>query len=169
MTPNWGVYAEGVRLIALRALGDPAQAADVAQEAITRAIASLADGRPDPIRDVGGFVYGIARHIIADLHRSQSRNVPIDETPEVPTAHPDALESAIAEEDRQRVRSALQELPASDRDLLHDFFVDGLTADVIAARLGETPVNIRKRKSRALERLRRVFGGHGKRSGATGE
>jgi RNA polymerase sigma-70 factor (ECF subfamily) len=152
------VYAAGIRLLALRALGDASLADDIAQEAVTRAIAAIASGRGDSIADVGGFVYGIARHLIADVHRARGRTVELDAVPEPPAPAVNALDAAIAEEDRRRVRAALDELPPADRDLLRCFFLEGLRAEEVGERLGETPVNIRKRKSRALERLRRLFG-----------
>lgn len=156
----WALYADGIRLIAMRALGDPALADEVAQESVTRAIASLATAREQPIIDVGGFVFGIARHLIADVHRARGRTQSLDSVPEPRTQSPTALEIVIADEDARKVRSALHELAPSDRNLLRLFYVDGLDADEIGQRLGETSVTIRKRKSRALERLRRAFTGH---------
>ena len=167
--PPWHVYVEGVRLIALRRLGDASLADDVAQEAITRAIASLAAGRSEPIGDLGAFVYGIARHLITDLHRGGGRTVPLDSVAEPLEPRADALDQAIASEERHQVHEALAQLDPADRQLLTQFFVEGLDADAIATRLGSTAVNIRKRKSRLLERLRRlVRGSHENGSGSTG-
>lgn len=168
--PPWHVYAEGVRLIALRRLGDASLADDVAQEAITRAISSLVDGRSEPISDLGAFVYGIARHLIADLHRGGGRTVPLESVAEPLEPRASALDTAIAAEERQQVNDALQRLDAADRDLLTQFFIEGRDADDIARRLGSTAVNIRKRKSRLLQRLRRlVKGGHESDPSPTGE
>ena len=44
-----------------------------------------------------------------------------------------------------------------DRDLLHMAFFDGATSEELAQRLHEPAARIRKRKARALERLRRAF------------
>lgn len=158
--PPWHIYAEGVRLIALRRLGDASAADDIAQEAITRAISSLATGRAEPIADLGAFVYGIARHLIADLHRGAGRTVALEEIVEPAESRPGALDLAVANEERQQVRDALNELSAADRDLLRQFYSDGREAEEIASRLGTTVVNIRKRKSRLLERLRALVRGH---------
>ena len=46
---------------------------------------------------------------------------------------------------------------AADRDLLGLCYFEGLTAVEIADRLGEPPERIRKRKSRAVERLRQAL------------
>ena len=168
--PDWEVLGEGVRIIAVRALGDSVKAEDVAQESIARALASFASGRAEAIEDPAAFVYGIARHIITDVHRASGRIVSIDFVDEPPAPHIDALDGVIAEEDAVRVRAAVTELPTADRDLLRLYFVDGLRAEEIATRLREPIVNVRKRKSRALERLRRIFlGCHAEPSSPTGK
>lgn len=159
--PAWEVYAAGVRLVALRALGNPALADDIAQEAVARAISMVAADRADAVADMGAFVYGIARHLIADVHRARDRTIPLDAIAEPAEVAIDALEAAIATEERQLVRAALAGLSVSDRNILRLTFFDGLNADEIARRLRDSAVNIRKRKSRALQRLRRAFlGGH---------
>lgn len=157
VAPGWEVVREGVRIIALRALGNASLAEDIAQESVARAIAALDSNRADSIGDVGAFVYGIARHLIADVHRGSGRSVSIDSVAAPPAPHVDALNAVIADEDAARVRVAVSQLPAGDRDLLRLYFVEGLQADEIAKRLREPMVNVRKRKSRALERLRRIF------------
>lgn len=166
--PQWRTLADGIRLIALRALGDATQAEEVAQEAITRGLATLAQTREAPILDLGGFVYGIARHLIADIHRGRGRTISLDAVVEPEAQSANALDAMIAAEEAGRVRIALEELPAPDRDLLRLFFVDGLQAEEIGLRLGEPPANIRKRKSRALMRLRATFG-HDEHVRATGK
>jgi DNA-directed RNA polymerase specialized sigma24 family protein len=52
---------------------------------------------------------------------------------------------------------ALASLPAVDRELLECCFVQGERVAAIAARTGEPADRIRKRKSRALERMREVL------------
>lgn len=151
------MYADGVRLIALRALGERSLADDIAQEAVARAIAVLAEGRGETIGDLRAFIYGIARHLIADAHRARDRTVALDGVAEPPEPRLDALETTIADEERRQVRAALKELPPRDRNILRLCFFEGLDAVAIAARLRESVVTIRKRKSRALERLRRAF------------
>lgn len=155
----WQLYANGVRLIALRALADPAAADDVAHEAIARAMSALAS-RSGEIGDLRAFIYGIARHLIADAHRAAKRTLPIDSIPELPAPAIDALDATIGAEDWSRVHAAIRNLSERDRDLIELFFVEGLAADAVAVRLGDTPVNIRKRKSRVLERVRRALSGH---------
>lgn len=157
--PQWDLYARGVRLIALRALGNAAMADDIAQESIARAMAKAAVAPPGTIADMGAFVHGIARHLIADVHRGADRLVPLDDVEEPGVTGIDVLSALIADEERARVREAIAQLSEGDRDILRWSFFDGLQPDEIARRIRQSAVSVRKRKSRALDRLRRAFFG----------
>ena len=148
----------GLRTMALRALGDLQVADDVAQEAIARALQAIRAGRlADPSRMVG-FVTSIARHIIVDHINALGRTTSIETvTVEWAAAQPDALAQLISAEQRAHLAAALAALAADDRYLLRLCYYDGLTPMQIARRVGENAVVVRKRKSRALERLREQF------------
>jgi RNA polymerase sigma-70 factor (ECF subfamily) len=141
--------------MALYALGDPSTADDVAQEAVTRALA-----RADELREpahTAAFVAGIARHIITDHIRARRRvEIDVDEV-EIAQAHPDALALLMADEERAQLRAALLRLSAGDREVLRLSYEEGLGPAEVGERLSETSTVIRKRKSRALERLRANF------------
>jgi len=109
--------------------------------------------------DIGAFVRGIARHVIADIQRGRRRSAPLQAVPETEhgTGRDDPLTALVTAEERDRVRLALTQLSAGDRDILHLSFFEGLTPVEIAERLGEPALRIRKRKSRALRRLREAF------------
>lgn len=149
----------GLQIMALRALGDPDAAEEVVQETLVRAWEAMRAGRPDDPEKLGAFVRGIARHVIADTHRTRRRS------PSLEAVHPEALGSdrdnplaaLISAEERASVRLALSRLSAGDREILRLSFFEGLTPVAIAERLGEPALRIRKRKSRALGRLRRAF------------
>lgn len=138
-----------------RALGDVDEARDVVQETLARALAALRDNRIPPSVPIEAFVYGIARHVIADVRRRRMRDG-------VPTVDPGALhapdlsplDALIQREERDLVARALSALPPADRDLLERCFVGGERVAAIAAQLGQPADRIRKRKSRALGRLR---------------
>ncbi len=164
----------GLQIMALRALGDPEAAEEAVQETLVRALEALRDGRPRDPEKLGAFVRGIARHVIADAHHARQRSAPLDAVPE--TQHGaggnDPLSALISDEERDSVRRALARLSAADRDILHLSFFEGLTPLEIAERLGEPALRIRKRKSRALRRLREAFSrasatGHDSRSSET--
>lgn len=156
----------GLQIMALRALGDPEAAEEAVQESLVRALEALRDGRPRDPKKLGAFVRGIARHVIADAHHARRRTAPLDALPETQrgTVNDDPLSSLITDEERDQVRRALGQLSAADRDILHLSFFEGMTPVDIAERLGEPALRIRKRKSRALRRLREAF----ERASATG-
>ena len=164
----------GLQLMALRALGTMLAAEEVAQETLARAVLALQNGHPvDPL-GVPAFVAGIARHVIADTLRASRRVVSLDALgrSEPVAVQADALDALVSAAERERVRAALRQLSPDDRELLRLCYFDGLTPAELAARLGEPAERIRKRKSRALERLRTAFrggdpaGGHGSEAGA---
>lgn len=149
----------GLQIMALRALGDPEAAEEVVQETLVRALEALRDGRPNDPEKLGAFVRGIARHVIADTQRARQRHAPLDvvESTACGTSQNDPLTALISTEERDRVRQALTRLSAGDREILHLSFFEGLTPLEIAERLAEPGLRIRKRKSRALGRLRQAF------------
>ncbi|HEY4217273.1 MAG TPA: sigma-70 family RNA polymerase sigma factor [Gemmatimonadaceae bacterium] len=152
--------ANGIRIIALRRLGDADAARDVVQETMTRLLDALAK---DQLRDadrLGAFVRGIALHVIADHQRAAARLAPLSDDL-VPDGRIDSLDGLVRDEDVARLRDALARLSETDRDVLHLTFIENLSPRAVAARLREPAERIRKRKSRALERLRAAFFGDG--------
>ncbi len=156
----------GLRLMALRVLGSLHAADEAAQETIARAVVAIQNGQPQDPERIPAFVSGIARHVIADACRSRKRDLPLDSLTEgaSATGAADALAALISTTEQEAVRSALARISPQDRELLHLAFYEGLSPAEIAARTGEPGERIRKRKSRALERLRDAFlggsGGH---------
>lgn len=149
----------GVKIMALRALRDPETAEEAAQETLVRALEAMRNGRPRDPEKLGAFVRGIARHVIADAQRASERSVPLQapQQQKLSTHRDDPLTALITTEERNRVRLAMTRLSAGDREVLHLSFFDGLTPREIAEQLGEPALRIRKRKSRALSRLRQAF------------
>lgn len=157
--------ARGLEIVAVRALGDADEARDAVQETLARALAAIRDNRLPPGVPLEAFVYGIARHVIADVQRRRVRERGATGDPgDLPAPGPSALEALVDAEERETVARALAAIPTADRELLEWCFVDGERVAAIAVRLGEPAERVRKRKSRALERLRQGFGGGHKTS-----
>ena len=148
------LLADGVRIIALRSLGDPDAAREVAQETIARTLRAVSNGQLRDPRALGGFVRGIARHVIADEIRRRHRTVSLEPELADPAGDADPLDALVHAEQAAAVRRAMRQLSPGDRRIIHLSFVDGLTPAAVAERLHEPAGRIRKRKSRALERLR---------------
>lgn len=149
----------GLELLALRALGDRELAREAAQEALARAVTAAAKGTTIAAGRLAAFVAGIARHVVTDFRRARIRTPSVDiDTLPLPSSGPDPLEQLLERADADAVRTALTALPPADRELLRLSFFEGMTPGEIAAHLGEPAERIRKRKSRALDRLRSAFG-----------
>lgn len=149
----------GIFLMALRALGDSDAADEVAQESLTRALEVLRC--PEKTANVGAYVAGIARHVIADRFRATARIVSIDQvnSDAFLDKATDVLTALCSEGELAGVRVALGELSEDDRDLLRLCYFEGLTPTEVAGRMGMPPDRIRQRKLRALQRLRIAFDG----------
>jgi len=130
----------------------PDQAADAVADTFLRALTDLE--RFD--RQPGGFepwLFGIARHVIADTHRATARRlrlVPHDE----PVAPAGPLESLLDGEEIDAMRRAFERLSPADKELLELRVVAGLSADEVAIVLGKQPGSVRMAQSRAISRLR---------------
>jgi RNA polymerase sigma factor (sigma-70 family) len=155
----------GLRIIALRALGDMDAAEDAVQEALSRAVVALADGRLDDPAKLPAYVAGIARHVCLHIVRDRKDTIPIDDAgssattadhPQLRSPH-DALAALISSADEERLRVAFGELPSTDQQLLRLCFYEERTPAEVAAKLGEPADRVRKRKERALARLRAAF------------
>lgn len=151
------VLRSGIVLMALRALGDPAAAEEIAQEALSRAFTATRE--PSATANLGAYVAGIARHVIADYFRARQRTGPMSQAAfeSVRDESPDALAVLCSDGEAARVRDALGALTDGDRELLTLCYFQDLPPTEIATRLGVPPERIRQRKLRALQRLRAAF------------
>jgi RNA polymerase sigma-70 factor (ECF subfamily) len=135
-----------------------ASAVDVAQE-VCLAVLTALPGYQDQGRPFLAFVYGIAAHKVADVHRAAARNraEPVAELPESPEL--DAGPEQVAERGELTTRMAilLRVLPAKQREILVLRVVVGLTAEETAEAVGSTPGAVRVTQHRALARLRRAL------------
>jgi RNA polymerase sigma-70 factor, ECF subfamily len=150
----------GVRIMARRKLGDSDIIEDVVQETIVRAQTEIDRGRLHDRAKLGAFVRGIAHHVIADTLERRRRTDRLDLNPEassVSSEKRDVLRMLVDEEEFAELRAALRKLSVEDRELLRLSFDEGLSPMEIATRIDTSAVNVRKRKERALNRLRQVF------------
>jgi RNA polymerase sigma-70 factor, ECF subfamily len=146
----------GLRIMALRALGDPDAAEDAVQESLLRALKAVTpELASDPTR-LGAFVGGIARHVISDMRRQAARAATLSDLyPDHRSVDP--LDHVVTAEERAEVRNAFAHLTAAEQTILRASFFDGMTPAQIAAQEAQPSEVVRKRKSRALARLRSIL------------
>jgi RNA polymerase sigma-70 factor (ECF subfamily) len=163
----------GLRLMALVRLKNAEAAEEATQESMVRVLDAIRQNRLEDRSRLGAFARGIAHHVIVDMQRARARMLPMDEGDQrmaVPDL--DALSLLVTTEESGRVRAAMAALSSSDQEVLRFSFYEELTPSALGERLGEPAERIRKRKQRALERLRAAFfgaGGHAAPTPSTGE
>jgi RNA polymerase sigma-70 factor (ECF subfamily) len=149
---------DGLRLIALRALGNSTDAEDAAQETLTRAVQAVQAGRVPRDVPLARFVHGIAKHVVADVARRRGRVQELPGVELITDSAPNALDALVRADERVRVRAAIARLSSEDRDILRHCYGAGTRIVDLARELNEPPERLRQRKSRALQRLRTLLG-----------
>lgn len=102
------------------------------------------------------FVYRIAAHKIADAHRTASAapTRPIETVPEPVDDRLDPADRAVASDLTRRLLPLLDDLTATQREIIVLRVAAGLSAEEVGAVIGKTPAAVRMTQSRAMARLR---------------
>ena len=127
---------------------------DVAQEvciAVFRALPSYREQGDSFL----AFVYGIARHKVADAHRAAARDLsfPTADAPDGLDSAPGPERAALRGELTGRLARLLGVLPERQREILLLRVVVGLSAEETAAAVDSTPGAVRVAQHRALAKL----------------
>jgi RNA polymerase sigma-70 factor (ECF subfamily) len=142
-----------VLLMAWARARDSEAAVDLAQDTMLAVLKAVRNGQLIDAERLPGFVRGTAKNIINNHLRGRERVHPAPET-SLPQPGPDPEQLAGQAERMEQVRRALAELRPADRQILLLTLTEGLTPREIAERLGLGSEVVRKRKSRALARLK---------------
>lgn len=159
------VYREHVapvwRYVRTRVPSD-ADAEDVTSEVFVRAMRSW--NRYDPRRGgVGGWLTGIAHHVVADWWARRVRELPTDEIPEsrADAADGDAADPesvALRHADSDDVRRHLSVLTPREREAVALRFGSQLSSEEIGAAMGISAPAARMLVYRGVGKLREVMG-----------
>ncbi len=161
MSPSTGKYPEFERLyrehgglayvMAMRILGDRQLAEDATQESWIRIARELDRGVAPRFEQ--SFVLAITRNEALRI-ASRRGHPPLRTEPFAPPG-PDPIQ---VQEERKRLRQALQRLPEDDQHLLEMQFIDQASPKDLRTRFGVNSRNaIWKRLRAAKERLRKAF------------
>jgi len=141
--------------ICLKVLGDPDEAQDAAQDAFVQAFRSLAGYRGDGT--FGAWVGRIARRIAVARATTAGRRVTtdIDAAPDaVRDESADPLEHVMDVEQSARLRTAVDALPADQRQVVALRFFQDMPLERIAVEANVPLGTVKSRLHRALARLR---------------
>jgi RNA polymerase sigma-70 factor (ECF subfamily) len=137
------------RMVRFSLGGSGSDAEDATAETFARAWRGL-----PRYRDTGApfvsWLYGIARHVVADERRRSLRTEPRDELPD-PGHEP-------AHDDRLDLAAAIECLPEEQRLVIEMKYLAGLTNPEVAALLGTTTGAVNARQWRALKALHDELG-----------
>lgn len=132
--------------IAMSILRDPGLAADATQQTFIKAW--RASTTYDPERRLDPWIYAIARRTAIDIYRKKSRVVVSDDVDAVTI--PRGLETAW---EVFEVRSAVDQLPDDERQVIKLSHFDGLTHQEIADHMGIPIGTVKSRSHRAHQKL----------------
>lgn len=161
----YDLHGRTVYTLALRVVGDPAEAEEVVQDVflqVWRGAARYDAGRAS----VAGWLLMMARSRAIDRVRARQARPAGDAAGDVTIAR--LADSAVGPEARvitgqavERLKAALQDLPATMRAAIELAYYEGLTQSAIAERLGEPLGTVKTRVRTALQKLRSSLGQEG--------
>lgn len=136
---------------------DSAAVDDLAQEVFLRAIARI--DRIARASDIGGFLRGIARHVVQEHFRKRRRDGRYEElTAQAVVADGDSIADLCHDRAMMPLLAgAIESLPVVSRRMLEMRYHDGLNAGRIAAKLGISHAAVRISLMRIRERLRKAL------------
>jgi RNA polymerase sigma-70 factor (ECF subfamily) len=146
-------YARIFRYVAFR-VGDRDTAEDLTSEVFTRLLSALRDKRA-PQKTLGGWLHGVAVHVVNDHHRKHSRTqqVKLDESLASHDAGPaETLEHLLTHEELAR---AMAGLTREQQDVVAMRFGYEMPIQEVARTLGKTEGAIKQLQARALAALAR--------------
>jgi len=147
-------HADLLLAVGLRVLERRAEAEDLVHDVFIEAWRNAA--QYDPARgSVRAWLVTRMRSRCLDRQKSAavSRSVPLDRAPER-----QAPVSGAAAGDAERIRAALETLPAEQRQALELAYFEGLTCTEIASRLDVPVGTVKSRSAAAMGKLRVVLG-----------
>jgi RNA polymerase sigma-70 factor (ECF subfamily) len=136
-----------------RRVSNPADAEELVGQVFFRLLESL--GRIEPRRGSAlAYALSMARNALVDDARRRAGMVPEEAAMAVPDTRAGPLEHLLGQEDTERVRTELANLPAETRELLMLRFGDGLRFAEVAQVMELSEAAVRQRTSRAVRELR---------------
>ena len=151
-------YDRAVYHLAYRTLHDVEEARDATQEAFFKAFRSLRTFKPGA--KFSTWIFAIAYHACCDRLNRRKRYTN-DELPDRADAGPGPEQQAIALDQAERLRAAIDALPEKYRTVITLYHLQGKQYEEIAAVLDLPMGTVKTHLFRAKEQLRRLLGAAG--------
>lgn len=152
--------------LAYRVLGDASLAEESTAHALFKVWTRCRQWRGHSA--AGTWIYRVAIHSILDVRRSHERwwrrwSSSVVPDPADPAPGPAEMAGDCDESNRRarQVHDGLQQLPESDRVLLHLYYFESRSLSEIETILDVPQANLKMRLARGRDRLRRLLGGDG--------
>ncbi len=152
-------YADRIYWYALPRTRSAVVADDVVSETFLAALERLEYFNPER-GNFAGWIFTIARNKMIDhqrYHRRLWRFVSRHSHRQELDAEQEAMDEVLREERIARVQSAFQQLSAADQEILGLRYSAGLSSQEISEVIGISDAAVRKRLSRATERMSRLL------------
>lgn len=142
--------------VALRITRQPALAADAVHDALLQVWQNAR--RYDPGRgNPEGWLLSLVRYRALDITRRHTREMPGLELPDAADEDPDPLSRLIGSTEGEALHRCLQTLAPERRQLVVMAFLEGLTHNELARRLGQPLGTVKSWIRRALASLKRCL------------
>jgi len=156
------LYFERVYAFVASRVRDRASAEDVTSEVFHKALSNLAsyEWRGVPF---AAWLLRIAANAVVDHVKRAAREFPAPDDPPEPANDPDVQASEMrAMEHRAQLFRLVEQLPAVQKQVVYDRFVEQRSIKEIAQRLGKTEGAVKQLQLRAVQNLRaQMEGGRG--------
>lgn len=140
-------------------LRSPSQIEDAKQETFLRVLTTLKRKRGlASAGSLGAFVNSVCNNVVFELYRSGAKATPLEDDHDEPdTRRPGVDLSLMADEERERVRAALADLPQKEKDLLRWLFFEERDKDEVCRELQVDRAYLRVLLHRAKNKFRERF------------
>jgi len=158
------IYDENVekiyRFVALK-VGSDATAEDLTAETFSRgwkAFKKSEEGQREEIENIEGFLYRIARNLVADFyrHHEKIKEVPAEDV-SLEDGKPGPDEEALKSSDAKKVKEALTELKSDYQNVIIWRHVEGMTTEQVAEEMDKSKGAVRVQLHRAMDQLKELL------------
>lgn len=144
-------HYSSVQRTARRLVGNRADADDIAQEALLRAIVYVKDGRS--VENWQGYLNRIVRNVIADDYARRKRQGPVVDLDDVQGGL-GVLPNQYQRHRVHEMQDAIDALPEQQHDVVQMIAIDGMSYRAAAERLGVPVGTVMSRLYRGRESLK---------------